>query len=265
MQATFTGQEYDEENELQYYGARYLDNDVGRFLSIDPATLVLHDGQELKKITKGELEQILANPQNLNSYAYAVNNPVIMKDADGNFAFLFVAAVYAAPYVVPAALTAVASVGAWWQVQELGQAIGYMSEGDDASAQQHFDSMAEAQALTGAAAASLLAADGLMSSTKQDKSIAGQNISKNLHQKLKGGDLLPTQNYVNSKQVDKYYNDLMNGKTLRPIEVMNNNGNKYILDGHHRYVASQRAGVEIQRVEMSGPLSGTDWDSVRFE
>ena len=93
VQATFTGKELDEEISLQYYGARYLDNQVGRFISVDPATLILHDGQELKDITNGDLQKLLSNPQNLNGYAYAVNNPVIMKDDDGNFAFLAVAAV----------------------------------------------------------------------------------------------------------------------------------------------------------------------------
>lgn len=81
----FTGQEYDEETNIQYFGARYYDNQTGRFTAIDPATLILHDGQKLKEITKGDLEKLLSNPQNLNGYAYAVNNPVIYVDPDGNF------------------------------------------------------------------------------------------------------------------------------------------------------------------------------------
>jgi len=89
----FTGKEIDEENALQYFGARYMDNQTGRFTTVDPATLILHDGQKLKEITRGDLERLLANPQNLNSYAYALNNPVIMKDDTGEFAFLAVVAV----------------------------------------------------------------------------------------------------------------------------------------------------------------------------
>lgn len=85
-QYRFTGQELDTENNLQYYEARYLGNDVARFYSVDPAILVLHDGQKLKEITQQGLEQLLSNPQILNSYSYSLNNPVIFVDQDGQFA-----------------------------------------------------------------------------------------------------------------------------------------------------------------------------------
>lgn len=54
-------------------------------MSVDPATLILHDSEKLKDITNGDLEILLSNPQYLNSYAYSVNNPVIYVDPDGNF------------------------------------------------------------------------------------------------------------------------------------------------------------------------------------
>ena len=78
MRATFTGQEYDEENSLQYFGARYMDNEIGRFTAIDPVI-----------VRVDSLEKILVNPQNLNSYAYGANNPVIFVDPDGNFSIRF--------------------------------------------------------------------------------------------------------------------------------------------------------------------------------
>jgi len=79
VQATFTGHEYDEENSLQYGGARYLDNQVGRFISIDPLMIDILDA---KKYNKG-IAEILSNPQDLNSYSYVANNPVVYVDPNG--------------------------------------------------------------------------------------------------------------------------------------------------------------------------------------
>jgi RHS repeat-associated protein len=82
---TFTGQEYDEENNLQYYGARYLDNQIAKFTSLEPVMLVLYDGKKVKSIAGQELQKILSDPQALNSYAYSRNNPIILVDVDGNW------------------------------------------------------------------------------------------------------------------------------------------------------------------------------------
>jgi len=86
VQATFTRQEYDEETNIQYFGARYYDNQTGRFTAMDPATLILHDSDKLKEIVNGDINTVLINPQQLNSYAYSLNNPVVMLDEDGQFA-----------------------------------------------------------------------------------------------------------------------------------------------------------------------------------
>ncbi len=61
----FTDQYLDEESALYYYGARYYSPGLGRFLSAD--TVVQEPG----------------NPQTLNRYAYALNNPVNRIDPNG--------------------------------------------------------------------------------------------------------------------------------------------------------------------------------------
>ncbi|PWB39087.1 MAG: hypothetical protein C3F02_00500 [Parcubacteria group bacterium] len=81
----FTGKELDKENNLQYYGARYLDNTTGRFYSIDPALFILNDDQDFTKAYGRSVQEQLANPQNLNSYSYAGDNPVKYTDPDGKF------------------------------------------------------------------------------------------------------------------------------------------------------------------------------------
>ncbi|MBI4209406.1 MAG: RHS repeat-associated core domain-containing protein [Deltaproteobacteria bacterium] len=60
----YTGQEFDASTELFHYGARCYDPVLSRFLSIDP----IRDE---------------SNPQDLNLYAYAWNNPLRITDPSG--------------------------------------------------------------------------------------------------------------------------------------------------------------------------------------
>ena len=62
----FTDQEFDGETTLYNYGARYYDPHLARFVSAD--TIVPQP----------------FNPQSLNRYSYASNNPVLMIDPDGH-------------------------------------------------------------------------------------------------------------------------------------------------------------------------------------
>ena len=73
----YTGQEKDDEIDLYYYGARYYDTQLARFLSTDP----------------------LFNPLKPSPYAYVHNNPIKMVDPDGRNAVLFMN-----PYVMGAGL-----------------------------------------------------------------------------------------------------------------------------------------------------------------
>jgi RHS repeat-associated protein len=64
----FTGQEHDAATGLDYFGARYLRADLGRFTTIDPVTTI---------------EENLVDPQRWNRYAYVRNNPLRYVDPDG--------------------------------------------------------------------------------------------------------------------------------------------------------------------------------------
>ncbi len=70
----FTGKELDGESGLYYYGARHYDPALGRFASLDPLTL----GESAKP-----LQSVLSNPQILNGYSYALNNPLRYNDPTG--------------------------------------------------------------------------------------------------------------------------------------------------------------------------------------
>ena len=65
--ARFTGKEFDPETGLLYYGGRYYDASLARFISPDP--FVPAPG----------------NPQSLNRYSYVLNNPINLIDPSGFF------------------------------------------------------------------------------------------------------------------------------------------------------------------------------------
>lgn len=67
-------------------------------------------------------------------------------------------------------------------------------------------------------------------------------------------------------RIDKYLKEIKDGKILEPIEVfINTDGSKVIADGHHRYIASRIAGVEIKTSESNGLIVGMDWKNVEFK
>lgn len=72
----FVGKEKDAETGLDYFGARYMATDAGRFLAVDPVRAV--DG-----FSGGINGALLGNPQRLNTYAYSLNNPYRYVDPDG--------------------------------------------------------------------------------------------------------------------------------------------------------------------------------------
>jgi len=72
----FAGKEKDAETGLSYFGARYEDPRTGRFISVDPVGAV-------DPRTSKTNEALLLNPQRLNTYANALNNPYRYVDPDG--------------------------------------------------------------------------------------------------------------------------------------------------------------------------------------
>jgi RHS repeat-associated protein len=85
-QRTYAGHEFDADTGLSYQGARYYDPEIGRFTSQDPAFLAIGDPTKLSQATKIGVEEYLSNPQHINSYSYAFNNPLVYIDEEGKFA-----------------------------------------------------------------------------------------------------------------------------------------------------------------------------------
>jgi len=88
----FTGKELDSTG-LYFYGARYYDPEIGRFIT--PDTIV----------------QAPFNPQTLNRYTYCNNNPLNYVDPTGHMWWFFAAALYIAAWVVVGAVANVAIAG----------------------------------------------------------------------------------------------------------------------------------------------------------
>lgn len=70
----YIGQEYDQGSQLDYLNARYYNGAQGQFISQDPVFLGNPNAQDLK------------DPQSLNSYSYAGDNPVTYSDPTGKCA-----------------------------------------------------------------------------------------------------------------------------------------------------------------------------------
>ncbi len=94
----YTGKELDPDTGYSYYGARYYMGTYGRFTSQDPVYLGMGSATP---------ESVLRDPQVLNSYSYARNNPVSYIDVNGEFPWLVVLVVYV---IIEATLTAIDTV-----------------------------------------------------------------------------------------------------------------------------------------------------------
>ncbi len=77
-QRKFIGQEYDADTGLSYMNARYYNGTIGRFISQDPLAI-----ESLQTADNKKFQYILANPQNWNTYSYALNNPLVASDPSG--------------------------------------------------------------------------------------------------------------------------------------------------------------------------------------
>jgi RHS repeat-associated protein len=96
----YIGQFSDAQTNLNYLNARYYDGSRGQFLSQDPTFLAMGNSQQLEQLSNQNLQRFLADPQQVNSYSYASDNPVVKKDPNGNN-----------PYVIAGAAAYTVSIG----------------------------------------------------------------------------------------------------------------------------------------------------------
>lgn len=80
----YIGEDYDKETNLSYLNARYYDGQRGQFISQDPVFIYMGNNAEIRERYDVDMIMLLSDPQQLNSYSYARNNPIIYKDPTGN-------------------------------------------------------------------------------------------------------------------------------------------------------------------------------------
>ena len=98
----YTGQEEDPETGLYYYGARYYDPVIGRFISPD------------------SIVQAPEDPQTLNRFSYCVNNPIIYTDPNGHIFGLGILE----SIIIGAILVGRHYIGGHWREYMAGDAVG---------------------------------------------------------------------------------------------------------------------------------------------
>lgn len=90
----YVGTRHDAETDLNYMGARYYRGTQGQFLSQDRANIDL-GSQSWESQYGRPLELFLRDPQQLNTYGYARNNPIVNKDPGGDIIPLVLGLAYA--------------------------------------------------------------------------------------------------------------------------------------------------------------------------
>ncbi len=73
----YIGKTTDSETSYSYLTQRYADTGKGRFISQDPALFMIGGSDKKAEIA------LIGDPQQLNTYSYARNNPVLFKDPEG--------------------------------------------------------------------------------------------------------------------------------------------------------------------------------------
>ncbi len=295
----FTGQEYDPESGLYYYGARYYNPFIARFIQPDT---------------------IIQNPydyESLNRYSYARNNPVKYKDDTGHFWHIIGGAIIGG--VVSAGFNMISQIwhGAdlfgsnmnWNSVGQSfleGATIGAVSSatfGVGAAAFGATQMSKSAASITsmviagraGMATQNIMSGDsissgmlspvgigldtafGLIGATSLRSSVSSlkSGVATSIKQDIVGSKynlIKPSQSEIRSSIVDEYVLKILNKKPIDNIQIISNEEyGKFIDDGHHRFVAYKKLGYTNSEIPMditydNDPMriGKRDWSKTKY-
>jgi RHS repeat-associated protein len=75
--------QFTDDSTLSYFNARYYDTSRGQFLSEEPIFLAIGDTYKIGQLAQSDQQTYLRDPQRLNPYSYAKNNPITLRDTTG--------------------------------------------------------------------------------------------------------------------------------------------------------------------------------------
>jgi RHS repeat-associated protein len=213
---SYTDQEWDAETGLYNYDARLYDPVLGRFISADSIVPNWHD------------------PQALDRYAYALNNPLKYVDPDGHIPVETIADIISIGHSTYSLITkpSWANVGflAWDVAATVVPYVpgSYVGKGVKAGSKV-VKGASEAGQQTAKRVDTAIEAVAPKSvdpnTLKRTHSISGKKSSKKVDQ------------ISQSMRQDGYVGD--------GIDVVVHDGKSYIVDGHHRAAAARRTGTNV--------------------
>ena len=297
-EVTFTGSVYDKTTGLQYMNARFYQPATGRFLSQDSYT-----GNPYNPWTQHLYTYCGNNPTNMVDPTGHFAN-ILIGAAIGFVGGLIawgtthgdqgwgsgdfwatvgisagIGALAGATFGASLAVTgAIGATGASMAITGVGVygASGLMAMGQNAvetGVTKGYDKINPVDlTISGAIGAGTAFTGDVVSSTvskvaskvvaKAVSSSGGKNIVGSAYNEIK-----PTQSEINKEIVEQYANKLKAGQSIKPVDVLDVSGKgRYILDGHHRYVASQLTGIPVplRLVQGEGPIGYPDWSYTEY-
>ena len=212
----YTGKEKDDTG-LYYYGARYYDDALGRFLAADSILPDVYD------------------PQQLNRFAYVRNNPIKMVDPDGHLpvpAFILLAVT--APQWAPVIATMATAI--------VGTILG-VAAADQIDSVTNIDPWTIDQEGYAVRVSDLHVRSGQRISPTEIR-VANVDIERALG-RLQDTKFQPIQDVVNRQVIESYVQNLAAGKPIAPVEIYSADAsddkasNVFVKNGHHKMIAHE--------------------------
>ena len=224
----YTGEQYDPNLGFYYIRARYYNPAIGRFPTMDT-----YAGR-------------IFEPKTLHKYLYANVDPISMVDSSGRVSISLAGAAKVANVVLITASVAQAGIFAFDvatgrrepTAKEIGITIILLAAGPAAGRVLRL----LARNRVGASAGAALPAGAIK--------LTEEVIKK----KLIGAPLRTQQTRVSIPRIERYVRDMLNGDKFPDIKV----DGDIIVDGHHRYIASRIANVNIGTVPGARPTFKQD-------